>query len=254
MQPGVQGQPAHLFRNKSVNTVLVVPTKARKYRKALYLFDFLLTWLGMTAACLSIYMMKNSSGTLLPSWIFTALLVVSLIVLVIGGLGGRGAVVAFRRIEDGEINWWLVGLTMLVGTLLTLELATGIWIITEYTSLTTNSLHSKQDSLSLLFQNSLKSQLDKENEFWWDWQANFDCCGYDNNTIPSPLATGKYCTTNNATSAPECKAVLWAKLGNEAEPLAIFFVVFLLFQFIVCMSALCLGCVIKAQEPIYRDY
>jgi hypothetical protein len=236
-----------------VNTVLVVPTRARKYRKALYIFDFLLTWLGLTLLCLSIVMLSYSDETFFPAWLFTSLLIVSLIVLVVGGLGGRGAVVSFRKLEEGTQNWWLNSLTVLVGALLLVEFGMLIWLVIEYGALQSDAVSNKTDVLSTVFENSLKEELQQQTELWWDWQKTFECCGYDNNTIPSPLATGKYCTTDHGTSATECKTVLWADIEGEALPLILFLIAFLAMQIVVCVASMCLACIIKAQEPIYRD-
>jgi len=249
----MSGNP-RLFRNKSANTVLVVPTKARKYRKALYIFNFLLFGLGLTSVSLSIVMLSVSSSTFFPTWAFNLLLGLGLITLVIGALGGRGAVVSYQSLEHGSFNYYLIALTLLIGAVMILELICCIWLIADYDIIHSTAITEQSQWLNTKFQNSLKSQLTSQQEAWWDWQKNFDCCGYTNNTIPDPLATGKYCTTDTTTSAPPCKDTLWSDISTEAIPIAVFMVLFFIAQLIVCVSSVCLSCVIKAQEPIYRDY
>eukprot|EP01084_Bolivina_argentea_P096288 173106_1 len=244
---------AKLFRNKTVNTVLVVPTKARKYRKALYVFNFVLTGFGLTCLSLSIVMLSLSSKTFFPEWAFQILLVIAFIVLFIGGLGGRGAVVSFKCLQYGELNYWLMMLTLLMGFLIACELAMGIWAIISWGVVSSETADSKSDEWTQGFEATLRGQLTKQPELWWDLQKGLECCGYDNNTIPSPLATGKYCTTDPLTSANGCKDQLWAELADNSLPFAIFGILFFMIQMAVCISGMCLACVIKAQEPIYRD-
>lgn len=244
---------AKLFRNKTVNTVLVVPTKARKYRKALYIFNFVLTGFGLTCLSLSVVMLSLSSQTFFPEWAFQILLTLAFIILIIGGLGGRGAVVSFKCLQFGELNYWLIVLTLLVGALIAAEFVAGAWAVVSWNVVSSESAESKSDGFTENFESALKTQLTNEPELWWDWQKTFDCCGYDNNTIPSSLATGKYCTTDPLTSATACKDQLWDDLASNSLPFAIFGVVFFLIQVTVCVSGMCLACIIKAQEPIYKD-
>ena len=242
-----------LFRNKTQNTVLVVPTKARKYRKALYIFNFVLTGLGLTCLSLSIVMLTLSSETFFPEWTFQVLLAIAVLVMFFGGLGGRGAVVSFKALQQGTYNYWLIVLTLLIGALIAVELVGGVWMIVSYGFVESDSVENKSDGFTESFESSLKQQLSNEAELWWDWQKKFECCGYDNNTIPSPLATGKYCTTDPTTSYVECKSKLWQDIGDNSIPIAVFAVFFIGIQLTVCISAMCLACIIKAQEPIYRD-
>merc|ERR1712087_58512 len=95
---------AKLFRNKTVNTVLVVPTKARKYRKALYIFNFVLTGFGLTCLSLAIVMLSLSSETFFPDWAIAILLVIAFVVLFVGILGGRGAVVSWGVVSSESAN------------------------------------------------------------------------------------------------------------------------------------------------------
>jgi len=244
---------AKLFRNKTVNTVLVVPTKARKYRKALYVFNFVLTGFGLTCLSLSIVMLSLSSKTFFPDWAFQILLAIAFIVLFIGALGGRGAVVSFKCLQYGDYNYWLMMLTLLVGILIAAELAAGVWAIISWDVISSESATSTEDGFSESFQAGLKDQLQQQPELWWDFQKALECCGYDNNTIPAPLATGKYCTTDPFTTAPGCKDQLWEEIGDNSLPFTLFGTAFFLIQLAVCISGMCLACIIKAQEPIYRD-
>lgn len=232
---------AKLFRNKTVNTVLVVPTKARKYRKALYVFNFVLTGFGLTCLSLSIVMLTLKSQTFFPDWAFITLLIIAFIVLFIGGLGGRGAVVSFKCLQHGEYNWWLMLLTLLVGLLIAAELVTAIWGIVSWGIISSDTAESKSDGFTESFEAELKKQLTDQPELWWDWQKTFECCGYDNNTIPSPLATGKYCTTDTLTSETACKERLWSDLADNSLPFAIFGIAFFAIQLTVCISGMCLA-------------
>ena len=64
-----------------------------------------------------------------------------------------------------------------------------------------NTTHKQQsDVLTEALETQLRDQAIDNPEAWWDWQKTFQCCGYDNNTIPAPLATGKYCTSSELTS------------------------------------------------------
>ncbi len=251
---GVRGPGgAKLFRNKTVNTVLVVPTKARKYRKALYVFNFVLTGFGLTCLSLSIVMLSLSNKTFFPEWAFQILLVIAFIVLFIGGLGGRGAVVSFKCLQYGEFNYWLMVLTLLVSLLIATELVGGVWAVVSWGVVSSETADSKSDAFTENFENTVRQQLTNQPELWWDLQKALECCGYDNNTIPSPLATGKYCTTESSTSATGCKDQLWQELADNSLPFAIFAIAFFAIQLAVCISGMCLACIIKAQEPIYRD-
>jgi len=244
---------AKLFRNKTVNTVLVVPTKARKYRKALYIFNFVLTGFGLTCLSMSVAMLSLSSETFFPEWAFQLLLFIALVVLIIGCLGGRGAVVSFKTLQHGDYNYWLIVLTTVVGILIAAELVTAVWAVVSLGVVSSDTATTQSDGLTESFEVGLKDQLTNEPELWWDWQKTFECCGYDNNTIPSPLATGKYCTTNTLTSADPCKRQFWADVDSNALPFAIFGIAFFAIQLTVCISSMCLACIIRAQEPIYRD-
>jgi hypothetical protein len=245
--------PPRLFRNKTMNTVLVVPTKARKYRKALYIFNFLLGGLGLTSVTLSITMLALSSETFFPTWAFNFLLALGIITLVIGGLGGRGATVSYYNLEHGHYNFWLLALTILIGMVMIAELISLVWLIAEYKIIESEAITKQSDYFSEQLEASVRENLSDQPEAWWDWQKSFSCCGYSNNTIPDPLATGKFCTTDPTTSYPACKDQLWEDIADSAIPLALFMVLFFGAQSVVCISSVCLACIIKAQEPIYRD-
>ena len=234
--------------------MLVVPTKARKYRKALYIFNFVLTGFGLTCLSLSIVMLTLSNKTFFPEWAFQILLAIAFIVLFIGGLGGRGAVVSFKCLQYGEYNYWLIILTLLVGILIAAELCAGVWAIVSWGVISSDSAESQSDGFTQSFESGLRDQLTNEPELWWDWQKTFDCCGYDNNTIPSPLATGKYCTTDTSTSAPACKTQLWDDVGSNSLPFAIFGIAFFAIQLTVCISGMCLAVKLFISSYIYHIF
>merc|ERR1712013_808444 len=137
--------------------------------------------------------------------------------------------------------------TLLVGLLIACELIAGVWAVVSWGVVSSESANSSSDGLTDSFESALKGQLTEEAELWWDWQKTFSCCGYDNNTIPSQLATGKYCTTDPDTSANACKEQLWDDLAENALPFAVFAAAFFTIQLTVCVSGMCLACIIKAQ-------
>ena len=150
------------------------------------------------------------------------------------------------------MNKLITQLTLLMGAILIIEIAGLVWIGVEYGAVQNDTVTERSESLSNSFERSLKSKLEKQEEAWWDWQTEFKCCGYENNTIPDSLATGKYCTTDEDTSADPCKDQLWEDVGEQALPIAGFIFFFLCLQTAVCVSSLCLSCIIKAQEPVYQ--
>eukprot|EP01084_Bolivina_argentea_P216942 368431_1 len=232
----MSNQGHSLFRNKTINTVLVVPTKARRYRNALYLFNFILTGFGLTCLSLSVVMLANSRETFFPDWAFQILLSIGFMILLIGFLGGRGAVVSFRCLHTGEYNWWLIVLTFLVTVLIAAEIGSGIWAMTAWEVIKSDTAKSQADAFTETFETKLKQQLNAQPELWWDFQKGFECCGYHNNTIPSSLATGKYCTTDYLTSAPGCKQKMWSNIGDNALPFTMFGIIFVIIQLAVCIS------------------
>lgn len=267
--------PARHFRNRTANTVLVIPTRARKYRTALYIFDLVLTWLGLTCIAMACVMFVLASQTFFPSWMVALLLALGIIVIIVGFLGGRGAQVAFRKLRNGEYNFWLIvvmyctyisnilflksinkkqniQLTIISGVLLLVEVSGITWItiqsgiINEGTSTATEEYTSKLEVI-------LKNEISRNEDIWWDFQKRFECCGYENSTIPDPLATGKFCTTDENTSADGCKSKLWGQIESQIFYVIGFLVVFLSMQMIICVSSLCLGFLIHPQEPIYRE-
>jgi len=173
--------------------------------------------------------------------------------LFIGGLGGRGAVVSFKCLQHGDHNYWLSILTLLVGILIALEMAGGVWAAISWNVISSESADATESGFSETFQSELRNQLGNQPELWWDFQKGLECCGYENNTIPAQLATGKYCTTDEFTTAPGCKTKFWEEIGDNALPFGCFIGAFFMIQMAVCISSMCLACIIKAQEPIYRD-
>jgi len=246
-------QRGKVYREKTVNTVLVVPSRARKYRKALYIFDFVLSCCGLTALIFASIMIFYSNQTFFPNWVFQALLGVGILTMILGALGGRGATVSYRCLEEGSQNFWLILLTFVLGALILVEVLMVVWIAISYGVVSNHAVNAQEKTLSVEFENSLKSKLEQQESAWWDFQKQYDCCGYDNNTIPSPLATGKFCTTDPTLSAKPCKTKVWQDVAHQAIPITVFVFAFLVMQISVCASSLCLACVIKAQEPIYRD-
>merc|ERR1712025_313439 len=97
-----------------------------------YIFNFVLTGFGLTCLSMSVVMYALSSETFFPNWSYLLLGGIAMIVLFIGGLGGRGAVVAFRTLQYGDHNYWLVLLTCLMGMLLAAEMVMGIWGIVSF--------------------------------------------------------------------------------------------------------------------------
>jgi len=248
----MQGR-SKLYREKKTDTVLVVPSKARKYRKALYIFDFVLSCFGLASVILASIMLHYANQTFFPNWVFEALLAVGLMTMIFGALGGRGATVSYRCLEEGTQNFWLIALTFLIGSLILAEILGVVWVALSYGVVSNQAVDSQQKVLSDQFENSLKSKLEQQQSAWWDFQKQYDCCGYDNNTIPSPLATGKFCTTETTVSAQPCKTKLWKDVAKQAIPISVFVALFMALQISVCASSMCLACIIKAQEPIYRD-
>ena len=52
------------------------------------------------------------------------------------------------------------------------------------------------------------------------------------------------------TSANACKEQLWDDLAENALPFAVFTAAFFSIQLTVCISGMCLVCIIEAQELI----
>merc|ERR1719433_666792 len=84
---------------------------------------------------------------------------------------------------------------------------------------------------------------------WWDWQKALECCGWANNTIPDPLATGKFCTQDTDTSHPPCKEKLLDT--GSGWLVGAFGGILFIAQSCVCMSSWCLCYWIQAEEPCY---
>eukprot|EP00485_Elphidium_margaritaceum_P000740 CAMPEP_0202687370 /NCGR_PEP_ID=MMETSP1385-20130828/3069_1 /ASSEMBLY_ACC=CAM_ASM_000861 /TAXON_ID=933848 /ORGANISM="Elphidium margaritaceum" /LENGTH=232 /DNA_ID=CAMNT_0049342151 /DNA_START=53 /DNA_END=751 /DNA_ORIENTATION=+ len=226
-----------------------VPAKARKYRNALYVFNFVLIGFGLTCVAMSVSMLRLSSETFFPDWMFQVLLSIAVVVLIIGLLGVCGASSSFDRLQEGKLNFWLIVLTALMSALIVAELVMGVWGIVSFEVVSAPEAATTQSSgATEQFETGLREQLRTEPELWWDWQKTFECCGYDNNTIPSPLATGKYCTTDIVTSASPCKLQFWADISSNTLPFTIFGIVFFAIQLMVCVSSMCLGCCLRNKK------
>ena len=129
-----------------------------------------------------------------------------------------------------------------------------VWIIIESGLIDLgNDAETQTAAAKTTFENILIGELSRNDDLWWDFQKRFECCGYANNTIPAPLATGKFCTTDALTTKPGCKETLWTTVESQIIPIASFGFIFIGMQIIVCLSSLCLGCLIHPQEPIYRE-
>merc|ERR1712083_819677 len=87
------------------------------------------------------------------------------------------------------------------------ELYITVWAVSESGLIQHEMLQSHTDWMTKQIENTITALAEDKPTAWWDWQKVADCCGWVNNTIPDPLATGKFCTTDAATTAPGCKNV-----------------------------------------------
>merc|ERR1712083_1210032 len=101
--------------------------------------------------------------------------------------------------------------------------------------------------LMVTFEEKLEEHLTTIPVAWWDTQKFFECCGWDNNTIPHPLATGKFCTTDPSLSEQACQGKLLNT--DQAWVYGMFFGILFVSQGMVCGSSCCLACWIQAEEP-----
>lgn len=245
-------------RQKSVRAsddlaVLVVPNKAKQYRKALYFFNFVLTGLGLSLISMGIVMQIKEEDILMPSWMTYYMCPLGTFQLILGLIAARGAAMAKKHIESGRLNWWLYLFLIVMTVFLLVEFVFVFMAVIEQAKVENKSLEEGGTTILTYIEDSFVDELKDREEFWWEWQKTWECCGWKNNTIPDELATGKFCTTDASTSAENCKEDLENYINNNAVGLIIFLAVFILSQMFVWYSACQLGCCIQAQEPVYSS-
>jgi len=239
-----------ILRVATEHTVLIVPSKTKKYRRVLFVMDFVITGFGLTFFCLAIAMIFSDLSTVLPDWTFIWLLVIGGTTVVLGVFSGHGSHVAKKKIERGRWNCWLVFVALVCSILILAELTLGIWAIGEAKLIDNELLAEGTSFLSDFFQETIENMARARPTAWWDWQKVGNCCGWQNNTIPDPLATGKFCTADMATSAESCVDVFMDAFQSSYFILigiALFFIA----EVMVCVSSTCLACWIQAEEPYY---
>lgn len=250
---GFAHSDAKKLGNKHVNAddILIVPSKAQSYRKTLYLFNFILAGLGLTLISMGIVMIFKADDVLMPEWLVSYFLCIGLFNLFFGMIASRGAVVAKQRIESGRYNGWLMFFLVFMTTLLIIELVcVGIIVIRE-ANWDQDTVNEGSDFLTDYLEKSLVNEFESRELFWWEIQKAWDCCGWNNNTIPDSLATGKFCTTSAETSAPACKDDMESYIKDNMVFMIIFSSLFFIAQFSVWYSACQLGCCIQAMKPKY---
>merc|ERR1719356_2190103 len=97
---------------------------------------------------MAVVMYTLSAETFFPTWSFLLLGGIAMIVLFVGGLGGRGAVVSFRTLQHGDHNHWLIALTCLMGLLLCAELVMAIWGVVSFGVVSSESAQNQSDGLT----------------------------------------------------------------------------------------------------------
>jgi len=250
---GFAHSDAKKLGNKNVNAddILIVPSKAQSYRKTLYLFNFILAGLGLTLISMGIVMIFRSDEILMPEWLVSYFICIGLFNLLFGMIASRGAVEAKQRIERGQVNYWLMFFLVFMSALLLIELlCIGIIVIKE-ANWDQDQVNEGSDFLTGYLEDSLVNEFESRELFWWEIQKAWDCCGWNNNTIPDTLATGKFCTTDTDTSAPACKDDMEEYINHNKVFMIIFSTLFLLAQLSVWYSACQLGCCIQAMKPKY---
>jgi len=241
-----------LARIPTAQTVLIVPSKCKKYRRVLYVLDFILTGFGLTMFCMALAMIfHKDSSAVLPAWTFVWLIIIGSVIVVLGIFSGHGSQVARRKIERGQWNWWLVLVGFLMTVFIVAELYLAVWAISEANIVKNEMLQGHTTWMTGQIQNSIQSLAENKPTAWWDWQKLASCCGWSNNTIPDELATGKYCTSDADTTADSCKDVFMTAITGSWIIL-LFLGLFFIAELMVCVSATCLSCWIQAEEPCYR--
>lgn len=244
----------------TAHTVLIVPASTRKYRNALYFFNFLFTGVGLTCLLLGSYMKYTAEetgveGSLLPAWLFNWAIGLGVMAIIFGSIGARGAVLTVTHIEQGTQNWYLIGVTMFFTLLLLIELGMGCMLMIEENSELGDQVGNMEER-NFIWQTmdeKIEATWKEKQMSWYDWQKTLECCGWKNNTIPAELATGKYCTDDKETTYPACKPKIWALFTDDLFVMAGMLIVFVGIQVVTCCSSYCLACSIQAQEPCYID-
>eukprot|EP00494_Astrolonche_serrata_P028318 UN28584 len=149
-------------------------------------------------------MLAKPDDILMPGWLVYWLFTFGFFQLILGGLAARGAVVSKRRIESGRRNMYLDVFLILLTILMMFEMACVIIAAIEASGTEQEELTSGSSAATTYLEDAWVDEMEKRESFWWDLQKNWECCGWRNNTIPHPLATGKFCTTNVVTSAVPC--------------------------------------------------
>jgi len=238
---------------KQEDVVLVVPTIAQRYRNWLYGFNFVLAGLGLTLISLAVLMYLNPDKVLMPSWSLWYFLVMGLFQLIFGLVAARGAVLAKKRIERGQCNWYLIVFQCFMSLLLLFELLIVAMIVISSLSVKQDEVSGGSNFVSTYLETSMEKEFENRDEFWWEVQKSWECCGWDNNTIPDTLATGKFCTTDSDLSAQTCKGEMTDYVQTNQYYLIGFGSIFMLAQMMVWYSACQLGCCIQAMEPVYSS-
>lgn len=283
---GGGGDKSHM-RNKSAHTVLVVPSKSRKYRKALYCSTFVLIGAGLTMLMLGVWMSIDEEKTLLPSWLFNWLIILGSALIVFGGIAGRGATVAHRKIETGARNWWLCILFIMLTIFIIGSMLLAMFIMIQvmgggsctmpepeegadpieppatkelcteagegFTWTESSELQESVAPIQQYIDDGLIENFRGKQTSWWDIQKWLKCCGFRNNTLGAEdgLATGKFCTKNPDYSAPPCWDSIMQGIRDGMVVVIIIFSLTLIIIMIQCCSSCCLACWIKAEEPVY---
>lgn len=245
-------------RKKSVHVgqneiILTVPSVHRTYKRTLYIFNFILSWLGLTLVSMGIVMNVLKENVLLPSWMMWWFFGLGAIQLLLAAIANRGAMVFSKNLRQGGINWFLHVFLVFMTLFVLIEVSFAIITAVDQANIAAGNIDDKTNFVMTAVEDQLKEELNERESFWWEWQKSWDCCGWENNTIPDPLATGKYCTTDPAESQDPCKEVMNEYLDKNKAIIIVFAVAFLCSQMFVWYSACQLGCCIHAQEPIYAS-
>jgi len=212
--------------------------------------DFVITGFGLTFFCLALAMVFSDLSTVLPEWTFIWLLAIGGTTAILGVFSGHGASVAKTKIERGRWNCWLVVVAIVLSVLILVELVFALWAIGEAKLIDNEVVEEGTLFVSNFFQETIENMAQAKPIAWWDWQKVGHCCGWNNNTIPDVLATGKFCTADASTSAPACLETFMDAFQSNYFIL-IGIGLFFIAEIMVCVSSTCLSCWIQAEEPCY---
>jgi len=241
-------------RAKLQDAVLVVPSKSQKYRKILYIFNFILFGLGLSLISMACCLWVWPDKFMAPEWLAWWFISLGVFQCILGSFAARGAVLAKKKIESGRRNHYLNCFIVFMSLLFLFETTVMFVVIVKTADVDQEQLQTVSDTMVDEFEGAMKRELERRKDFWWDMQKTWECCGWKNNTIPDPLATGKFCTTNTVTSYQSCAELFGDFFTKNLVFVIIFAVVFGLSQCAVCCSACQLGCRIQAQEPVYSSH